>query len=68
MADAVHYPSPMLAVGWCHSVTVCLANSGGTILCLSGLNKIIGVTGTAGTFDNVCMCETHASQQRLHTS
>lgn len=45
VADAAHYPSPVLAVGWCHSVNECVTNSGGTIICVAGLDKIVGVTG-----------------------
>lgn len=45
MADEARYPSPLLAVGWLHSVNDCLVNDGGTVICTSGMNKVIGITG-----------------------
>lgn len=41
--NAVTFPSPVLAVGALHSVTRCIQADQGTIVCMAGFNRVIGL-------------------------
>jgi len=43
MKDAVHYPSPVRAVGKLHSPAPCSADSGGTMLDMTGMSRILEI-------------------------
>ena len=49
--DPKNHPSPLIAVGAMHSVTRCIEADAGTIVCMAGLDRIIGM---AGAFDSPC--------------
>ena len=47
--DKAAYPSPLIAVGAMHSVTRCIEADQGTIVCMAGFDRIVGL---AGAFDS----------------
>jgi FAD/FMN-containing dehydrogenase len=49
LKDPVQYPSPVRAVGSNHSTAPCAAADGGTVLKISKMNRILGVTPDAVT-------------------
>lgn len=52
--DPVAYPSPLLAVGAMHSVTRCIVANQGTIICMTGFNRIIGLAGAIDSDIQAC--------------
>ena len=52
--DPVAYPSPLLAVGAMHSVTCCIVANQGTIMCMTGFNRIIGLAGAIDSDTQAC--------------
>jgi len=43
--DPVAFPSPVLAVGALHSVTRCIEADRGTVLCMAGFDRLVGLAG-----------------------
>ena len=55
--DPKNHPSPLIAVGAMHSVTRCIEADAGTIVCMAGLDRVIGM---AGAFDSPCQARDSA--------
>jgi len=49
LRDTARFPSPVRAMGSCHSLTPCVATDG-TVIDMKGLNRVIEINETARTF------------------
>jgi hypothetical protein len=51
LKDPDHYPSPVRAIGSNHSTERCGVADGGTVIDMSGMNKILAISGNTATVE-----------------
>ena len=63
--DKAAYPSPLIAVGAMHSVTRCIEADQGTIVCMAGFHRIVGL---AGAYDSAVQARPYTFARRKSSS
>ncbi|KAK9827963.1 hypothetical protein WJX81_002293 [Elliptochloris bilobata] len=64
--DPKNHPSPLIAVGAMHSVTRCVEADAGTVVCMAGFNRVIGMAGATDSPCQVVRVEAGVTLAVLH--